>query len=62
MNDLARAKAFLEKLKTERQPVFSSDTFAKVTELAKDPQRARKFLQEGGFLDENGQLAQKYRS
>ena len=62
MNSMRQAEAFLAKLKSERVPAVSPEMLARVDKIAKDPLQARAFLQKGGFLDDNGKLAAKYRS
>ena len=51
----------LEADRINRTPLISEATLAYVDEIAKDKEKAIAFLKKGGFFDEEGNLAAKYR-
>jgi hypothetical protein len=57
---LKNAKAFLDKIEGQREPVFSSEAFTRVEQIARDKKKAIALLKEAGFLDENGKLSARY--
>jgi hypothetical protein len=61
MMTIERAKKFIEELDKNRVPIISPEILKYVDEIATDKERSIKFLQEGGFLDSNGELAAEYR-
>jgi hypothetical protein len=58
---MTRAEQFLRRLRADRPRELSADVLARVDKIAKDKKKSIEFLQKGGFLDERGKLAAKYR-
>jgi hypothetical protein len=50
-----------EKLQKEREPIISSGAKEKMQRIFRDPVKSKKFLQDAGILDKQGQLSSNYR-
>ena len=58
---MTSAQKLLTKLRSERTVVLSRGVLAKVDKIAKSKKQSIAFLKKGGFLNQQGKLAAKYR-
>jgi len=58
---MTKSKKLRTQLRAEKTSVLSPEILARVDKIAKDKRQSIDFLKKGGFLDQKGKLAPKYR-